>query len=89
MDDLVAIKSIESPELSPDGSMVAYVLGTINLKENRTDKDVYVVSLGEEPRKLTESGARVRSRLLYPLAVSATCGANGAAAPSHCGWRLS
>ena len=56
VDELAAIKSIESPELSPDGSKVVYVLGTINLKENRTDKNVYVVSPGEEPHKLTESG---------------------------------
>ncbi len=40
VDDLAAIKSIGSPELSPDGSTVVYVLGTINLKENRTDKYV-------------------------------------------------
>ena len=56
VDDLVAIKSIGSPELSPNGSTVVYVLGAINLKENRTDNDVYVVSPGEEPRKLSESG---------------------------------
>ena len=56
VDALAAIKSIESPELSPDGSTVVYVLGTMNLKENRTDNDVYVVSPGEETRKLTESG---------------------------------
>jgi Tol biopolymer transport system component len=56
VDDLVGIKSIGSPSISPDGSTVVYTLGTINLKENKTDNDIYTVSLGEEPRKLTESG---------------------------------
>jgi len=56
VDDLAGIKSIGSPAISPDCSTVVYTLGTINLKENRTDNDIYNVSPGEEPRKLTESG---------------------------------
>ena len=56
VDDLAGIKSIGSPVISPDGSTVLYTLGTMNLKENKTDNDVHVVSPGEEPKKLTESG---------------------------------
>ena len=56
VDDLVAIKSIRTPELSPDGSKVVYILGSMNLKENRIDKDVFLVEPDEEPRKLTDSG---------------------------------
>ncbi len=56
VDDLAGIKSIGSPVISPDGSTVLYTLGMMNLKENKTDNDVYVVSPGEEPKKLTESG---------------------------------
>ena len=56
VDDLAGIKSIGSPVISPDGSTVLYTLGTMNLKENKTNKDVHVVSPGEEPKKLTESG---------------------------------
>ena len=56
VDDLVGIKSIGSPVISPDGSTVLYTLGTMNLKENKTNNDVNVISPGEEPKKLTESG---------------------------------
>jgi dipeptidyl aminopeptidase/acylaminoacyl peptidase len=56
VDDLAGIKTIGSPAISPCGSTILYTLGTMNLKENRTDNDIHTVSPGEEPRKLTETG---------------------------------
>lgn len=56
VDDLVGIKAIGSPKVSPDGGTVLYTLGTMNLKENKTKTDVHIVSPGEEPIKITDSG---------------------------------
>ncbi len=56
MDDLAGIKSIGSPAIGPDGTTVLYTLGTMNLKENKTENNIHTIQPGTEPRKLTESG---------------------------------
>ena len=56
VEKLAEIKAITGPVILPDGSTVAYTLGTMNLKENRTDTDIYTVTPGLEPTKLTDTG---------------------------------
>src|SRR5262249_24611784 len=58
-DDLFRFTWIADPQLSPDGTTVAFVRVTVNQKENRYDTAVYAVasSGAEAPRRLT-SGTR-------------------------------
>ena len=56
VDDLLAVQSVADPQPSPDGKLVAYVLGTIDRATNKTNRDIYVVPTdGGEPRRLTTS----------------------------------
>ncbi|MBI1874177.1 MAG: PD40 domain-containing protein, partial [Acidobacteria bacterium] len=57
--DLLKFTWIADPQISPDGSTVAFVCVTINEKENRYETSLYVVptSGSEAPRRLT-SGIR-------------------------------
>jgi len=58
--DLVKIKNVSQPVLSPDGAQVAYVLSVSNYETNRSRSDIYLVDLqtGEAPRRLTFNGER-------------------------------
>jgi dipeptidyl aminopeptidase/acylaminoacyl peptidase len=57
--DLLRFRWIADPQISPDGSQVAYVLVTVNEKEDRYDTSLFAVSTagGAAPRRLT-SGPR-------------------------------
>src|SRR5437773_707629 len=57
--DLLKFTWIADPQLSPDGSTVAFVRVTVNEKENRYESAIYAVasSGAESPRRLT-SGIR-------------------------------
>jgi dipeptidyl aminopeptidase/acylaminoacyl peptidase len=57
--DLLKFTWIADPQLSPDGSTVAFVRVTVNEKENRYETSVFTVPSkgGEAPRRLT-SGIR-------------------------------
>src|SRR5215475_8157046 len=57
--DLLKFTWIADPQLSPDGSTVAFVRVTVNEKENRYESSIYAVPAkgGEAPRRLT-SGIR-------------------------------
>src|SRR5207245_1715243 len=57
--DLLKFTWIADPQLSPDGSTVAFVRVTVNEKENRYESSIYSVPSGgvESPRRLT-SGIR-------------------------------
>src|SRR5438132_4419633 len=54
--DLLQFHWIADPQISPDGRSVAYVLVSVNEKEDRYDTNVWVVpaAAGSEPRRLTE-----------------------------------
>ncbi len=55
-DDLVAFHRISSPQVSPDGKWIAYVVADVNKAENRTDSDIWLLPVGGgEPRRLTSS----------------------------------
>src|SRR5262245_4749493 len=57
--DLLKFTWIADPQLSPDGSTVAFVRVTVDEKENRYETSVFTVpsNSGEAPRRLT-SGIR-------------------------------
>jgi dipeptidyl aminopeptidase/acylaminoacyl peptidase len=53
VDDMLKLKRISDPQLSPDGSRVAFVQTTVSLDQNTRNNDIYVVPVaGGEPVKL-------------------------------------
>ena len=55
-EDYHSLLTVADPQISPDGRSVAYVLVSVNEKEDRYDTNVWVVpaAAGSEPRRLTE-----------------------------------
>ena len=53
--DLFKFTWIADPQISPDGSTVAFVRVTVNEKENRYETSLYAVATSgaEQPRRLT------------------------------------
>jgi dipeptidyl aminopeptidase/acylaminoacyl peptidase len=55
--DLLAMRRISDPRISPDGALVLYTVATPEVTDNRLARDVWVVPLkGGEPRALTATG---------------------------------
>jgi len=53
-DDLFAFKRVSSPEISPDGKWIAYVITVYDKQANSSNSDIWVISsAGGEPRQLT------------------------------------
>src|SRR5262249_10500894 len=42
-DDFAAIHRVSDPNLSPDGTLIAYVVKTVSLKQDKTFTDVYMI----------------------------------------------
>lgn len=56
VEDFARIKSVGDPQLSPDGEWVAYTVTTTDLKKDKTDTDVWMVSWdGKTNIRLTSS----------------------------------
>jgi dipeptidyl aminopeptidase/acylaminoacyl peptidase len=52
--DLIAVKAVSDPEISPDGKQVAYVVSTPSLQENRNVSHVWLADLASgENRQIT------------------------------------
>jgi dipeptidyl aminopeptidase/acylaminoacyl peptidase len=52
--DVLALRSVSDPQISPDGKLVAYVVTRLDLEENVQDSDLWLVpAAGGEPRQLT------------------------------------
>ncbi|MEO8431809.1 MAG: S9 family peptidase [Acidobacteriota bacterium] len=53
--DLLAFRWVADPQISPDGSTVAYVLVTVNAEEDRYETSLWAVSVSGDPapRRLT------------------------------------
>lgn len=43
-EDVLALKSVSDAQISPDGKWVAYVVTSVDMKENANDADVWPVS---------------------------------------------
>jgi dipeptidyl aminopeptidase/acylaminoacyl peptidase len=57
-DDLLAVKTVSDPRLSPDGRWVAYVVSELNHDGSEYQTDIWLApAAGGEPRRLTSSPA--------------------------------
>ncbi len=56
MDDVLAVKAVSDPQVSPDGQWVAYVVSALNEEKDAYQTDVWLVpAAGGEARALTSS----------------------------------
>ena len=54
IDDLLAVKSVSDPQISPDGKSVVYVVSEIDRATDKTNSDLWLVpAAGGEPKRLT------------------------------------
>src|SRR5688572_21738073 len=54
VDDLLKVRRVNDPQLSPDGRHVAFTVGDVNFADNRVVNQIYVVSVnGGELKQLT------------------------------------
>ena len=60
LDDFFRLKRISDPQLSPDGSTVAYTVGTVDLDANKIVSAIWIAAVDGKsaPRQLTNSGKR-------------------------------
>jgi dipeptidyl aminopeptidase/acylaminoacyl peptidase len=55
-EDVISLKAVTDPQLSPDGKWVAYVVAHADMTADAADPDIYVVSTaGGDPIRLTTS----------------------------------
>jgi len=55
-DDVIALKAVSDPQLSPDGRWVAYVVSHADMTADAADPDIYIVAAaGGDPVRLTTS----------------------------------
>ena len=56
LDDLARLRDVRDPQLSPDGQWVAYVVATIDAKEDKSNTHIWMVSYdGKSDRQITFS----------------------------------
>ena len=56
LDDLARIREVSDPQISPDGQWVAYVVSTIDVKQDKADSHVWLASYdGKVDRQFTFS----------------------------------
>ncbi len=54
VDDLLAVKSVSDPQVSPDGKLVVYVVSEVDRETNKSTSDLWLVPVdGGEPKRLT------------------------------------
>ncbi|MGB7342445.1 MAG: S9 family peptidase [Phototrophicaceae bacterium] len=57
IEDLVKIKYVQDPQISPDGQWIAYVVMSTNQMDQKYDRDIYLAaSDGSQTVRLTRSG---------------------------------
>ena len=56
LDDLARVREVRDPQVSPDGQWVAYVVATIDAKEDKSNSHIWMVSYdGKNDRQITFS----------------------------------
>ncbi len=60
LEDLFRLKRVADPQVSPDGTRVAFTITEVLKDENRTNADIWIAPVdgGAEPRRLTQSPKR-------------------------------
>ncbi len=59
--DLVKVRRVGSPQISPDGNLVAYTIGDVNKSANKTVTQIYIASLKDGSQKQITSGDKSNS----------------------------
>src|SRR6266498_5730563 len=56
LDDLARLRDVRDPQISPDGQWVAYVVSTVDAKEDKSNSHIWMASLdGKTDRQFTWS----------------------------------
>src|SRR6267378_2710112 len=56
LDDIARLREVRDPQVSPDGQWVAYVVATVDTKEDKTNSHIWMVSYdGKNDRQITFS----------------------------------
>jgi hypothetical protein len=56
LDDLTRFRNVGDPQISPDGQWVAYVVGTTDAKEDKSNSHIWMVNIdGSNDRQITFS----------------------------------
>jgi dipeptidyl aminopeptidase/acylaminoacyl peptidase len=54
LDDVPRLREVRDPQISPDGQWVAYVVSAVDVKEDKTDSHVWMISFdGKTERQMT------------------------------------
>src|SRR5258706_9520588 len=54
INDLLGVKRVGDPQLSPDGKWVAFTVGTVNKDAKKVDNQIYIVRFdGSKQRQIT------------------------------------
>jgi dipeptidyl aminopeptidase/acylaminoacyl peptidase len=62
VNDVLALKRLSDPQLSPDGRVVAYVIGTVDKPNNRVVNQIHTINLdGSRPRQITSGNSPASS----------------------------
>ena len=58
VEDLLKVRRVSDPQVSPDGRHVAFAVGDVNLDANRVVNQIYVVPVGEgDAKQLTNAAS--------------------------------
>jgi dipeptidyl aminopeptidase/acylaminoacyl peptidase len=56
LDDIPRLREVRDPQISPDGQWVAYVVSTVDVKEDKTNSHIWMISFdGKTERQMTSS----------------------------------
>ena len=56
LDDIPRLREVRDPQISPDGQWVAYVVSTVDVKEDKTNSHIWMVGFdGKTERQMTSS----------------------------------
>src|SRR5262249_62242132 len=63
LDDLARLREVRDPQISPDGQSVAYVVSTLDVKEDKTNSHIWMIGYdGKSERQMTSSQERSEER---------------------------
>ena len=82
IDDLLAIKSVSDPQISPDGELVVYVVSELDRATDKSNSSLWLVpTAGGDPKRLTTAPARTTTPDGAPTARPSRLSPAGAARP--------